>query len=163
KFGRYQDQLKKMSRDKIIFDIIADSEDIRDTYFVEDNPEQTRSYLMQVIRDVLHRYGSAEQEKIRELENRVKELEAGLQEKNALLALQDSQHGQLARTVKEQQEELTIVTERNRELETTLSEYRQQDEEADNAVIDPSSPIDNGRLRMYFFHKLGFLDKSLWK
>lgn len=162
KFGRYEDQLKKMSRDKIIFDIIADSEDIRDTYFVEDNPEQTRSYLIQVIREVLHRYGSAEQEKIRGLENRVKELEAGLQEKNTLLALQDSQHGQLARTVKEQQEQLTTLTERNRELETALSEYRQQDEEADNAVIDPSSPIEDAKLRMYFFYKLGFLDKSIW-
>lgn len=62
---------------------------------------------------------------------------------------------ELARTIKEQQDEITAITERNRTLEGILSEYREEEEEADNGVIDPSSPIANGRLRMYFFASWG--------
>ncbi|WP_286850789.1 MULTISPECIES: hypothetical protein [Sphingobacterium] len=162
KFKRYETKLRQLSADGIIFDIIQDDDDIRDTYFIDDDPDHIRSYLMHGIREVLDRYTSSEQEKIRGLESKLKELETELQEKNALLAVQDAGRMELARTVKEQQEEITAFTERNRTLEGILSEYRKEEEEADNAVIDPSSPIENGRLRMYFFYKLGFLDKSVW-
>ena len=155
KFERYEKRLKQMSRDNIIFDIIQDDDDIRDTYLIDGNPDQIRSHLMHGIREVLDRYTSAEQAKIRELE-------AVVQDKNALLAAQDSQYRELAKTVKEQQEEINANAERNAVLEATLSEYRQEDQEADNALIDRSSPIEDGKLRMYFFHKLGFLDKSVW-
>jgi len=116
KFERYEKRLKQMSADSIIFDIIQDDDDIRDTYFIDGDPAQIRSYLMHGIREVLDRYNSAEQAKIKELESRLKEMEAVVQEKNALLAVQDSQRRELARTVKEQQDEITAVTERNRAL-----------------------------------------------
>lgn len=162
KFKSYETKLKQLSADGIIFDIIQDDDDIRDSYFIDGAPDQIRSYLMHGIKGVIDRYTSAEQEKIRGLESRLKELETELQEKNGLLNTRDLMYQDLARTVKEQQDEITAVTNRNRKLEEILSEYRKEEEEADNAVIDPSSPIENGRLRMYFFYKLGFLDKTIW-
>lgn len=162
KFRHYETGLKQLSADGIIFDIIQDDDDIRDTYFIDGDPDRIRSYLMHGIQEVIDRYTSAEQEKIRGLENRSKELEAVVQEKNALLNTRDLVYQDLARTVKEQQDEITAVSERNRVLEETLSKYRQEEEEADNAVIAHSIPIEDGKLRMYFFHKLGFLDRSIW-
>lgn len=41
-------------------------------------------------------------------------------------------------------------------------EYSKEEEQKDNAVIDLSSSVKEGKLRMYFFHKFGFLDKSIW-
>src|SRR5690606_30771602 len=121
KFKSYETKLRQLSADGIVFDIIQDDDDIRDSYFIDGDPDQIRSYLMHGIKGVIDRYTSAEQEKIRELESRLKELETELQEKNALLAVQDAGHMELARTVKEQQDEITAVTERNRTLEGILS------------------------------------------
>lgn len=163
KFRLYETALKQMSRDNIVFDIIQDDDDIRDTYFIDEDPSRIRSYLTAEIRNILNKYNSAERRKIRELEDRLKELESKLQEKNTLFAVQDSDRRELARTIKEQQKEISAITERNRKLEEILSEYRIEQEEANNAAIDPARPIENGRLRLYFFYKLGFLDKTLWK
>ena len=162
KFERYEKRLKQMSRENIIFDIIQDDDDIRDTYFIDGDPDQIRSYLMQGIREVIDRYTSAEQEKIRELESRLKEMEAVVQEKNHLLNTRDLLHQDLARTVKEQQDEITDITELNRTLEEILSKYRQEEEEAGNMGTDESTPIKDGKLRMYFLYKLGFLDNAIW-
>lgn len=101
KFKRYERKLWQLSADGIIFDIIQDDDDIRDSYFIDGDPDQIRSYLMHGIKGVIDRYTSAEQEKIRELESRLKELETELQEKNALLAVQDAGRMELARSVKE--------------------------------------------------------------
>ena len=162
KFKRYETGLKQMSRDNNIFDIIQDDDDIRDTYFIDGDPDQIRSYLMQGIREVIDRYTSAEQEKIRELESRIKEMEAVVQEKNHLLNTRDLLHQDLARTVKEQQDEITAITELNRTLEEILSKYRQEDEEVGNMGTDESTPIKDGKLRMYFLYKLGFIDNAIW-
>lgn len=162
KFERYGKKLKQMSADGIIFDIIQDDDDIRDTYFIDGDPDQIRSYLIHGLREVLDRYTSAEQEKIRELESRLKELETELQEKNHLLNTRDLMYQDLARTLKEQQEEITAVTERNRTLEEILSKYRQEEEEAGNVGTGESAPIKDGKLRMYFLYKLGFLDNAIW-
>src|SRR5690606_6701845 len=110
KFKRYETKLRQLSADGIIFDIIQDDDDIRDTYFINDKPGQIRSYLMHGIKGVIDRYTSAEQEKIRGLENRLKELETELQEKNNLLNTRDLMYQDLDRKVKEQQDELTAVT-----------------------------------------------------
>lgn len=163
KFGLYGAGLKQMSRDNIVFDIIQDDDDIRGTYFIDEDPSLIRSYLTAGIRNILNEYGSAERRKIRELEGKLKELESELQEKNTLFAVQDSRRRELAQTVNEQQNEISAIAERNRKLEEILLEYIKEEEEANEAAIDPSSPIENGRLRLYFFHKLGFLDKTLWK
>ncbi|SFB96021.1 hypothetical protein SAMN05421747_102327 [Parapedobacter composti] len=162
KFKRYETKLRQLSADGIVFDIIQDDDDIRDTYFIDGDPDQIRSYLMHGIKGVIHRYTSAEQEKIRGLEIRLKELETELQEKNGLLNTRDLMYQDLARTVKEQQEEITAITERNRTLEGILSEYSKEEEEATIAEIEPSAPIKDGKLRMYFLYKLGFLDKTIW-
>ncbi|SFS60861.1 hypothetical protein [Sphingobacterium wenxiniae] len=81
KFKSYETKLKQLSADGIIFDIIQDDDDIRDTYFIDGAPDQIRSYIMHGIKGVIDRYTSAEQEKIRGLESRLKELETELQEK----------------------------------------------------------------------------------
>lgn len=162
KFERYEKRLKQMSADGIIFDIIQDDDDIRDTYFIDGDPDQILSYLMHGIREVLDRYTSAERVKIRELESRLKEMEAMIQEKTNLLSTRDLLHQDLDRKAKEQQDEITALTERNRRLEEMLSKYRQEEEEAGNVGTDESAPIKDGKLRMYFLYKLGFLDNSIW-
>src|SRR5690606_19522433 len=162
KFERYEKRLKQMSRDNIIFDIIQDDDDIRDTYFIDDNPDQIRSYLMHGMREVLGRYNSAEQAKIRELESRLREMETVVQEKNHLLNTRDLLYQDQDRKAKEQQEEITALAERNRTLEEILSKYRQEEEEAGNVGTDESTPIKDGKLRMYFLYKLGFLDNAIW-
>jgi len=162
KFERYEKRLKQMSRDNIIFDIIQDDDDIRDTYFIDDNPDQIRPYLMHGMREVLGRYNSAEQAKIRELESRLREMETVVQEKNHLLNTRDLLYQDQDRKAKEQQEEITALAERNRTLEEILSKYRQEEEEAGNVGTDESTPIKDGKLRMYFLYKLGFLDNAIW-
>ena len=47
KFKRYETKLKQLSADGIIFDIIQDDDDIRDSYSIDGDPDQIRSYLMQ--------------------------------------------------------------------------------------------------------------------
>lgn len=162
KFKHYETKLKQLSTDGIIFDIIQDDDDIRDTYFIDGDPNQIRSYLMYGMRKVLDRYTSAEQAKIRELESRLKEMETVMQEKNHLLNTRDLLHQDQDRKTKEQQDEITALTERNRRLEETLSKYRQEEEEAGNVGTDESAPIKDGKLRMYFLYKLGFLDNAIW-
>lgn len=162
KFRLYETALKQMSRDNIVFDIIQDDDDIRDTYFIDEDPSRIRSYLTAEIRNILKEYNSAERRKIRELKDRLKELESELQEKNTLFAVKDSDCRELARTIKEQKDEITSVTERNRKLEEILSKYRQEEEDAGNVGADESVPIKDGKLRMYFLYKLGFLDNAIW-
>lgn len=162
KFKRYETKLRQLSADGIIFDIIQDNDDIRDTYFINDKPYQIRSYLMHGIRQILERYSSAEQGKIRELESRLREMETVVQEKNHLLNTRDLLHQDQDRKANEQQDEISALTERNRTLEEILSKYRQEEEEATIAEIEPSAPIKDGKLRMYFLYKLGFLDKTIW-
>lgn len=162
KFERYGKKLKQMSAEGIIFDIIQDDDDIRDTYFIDGDPDQIRSYLMHGMREVLDRYTSAEQARIRELESKLREMETVVQEKNHLLNTRDLLHQDQDRKTKEQQDEITALTERNRRLEEMLSKYRQEEEEATIAEIEPSAPIKDDKLRMYFLYKLGFLDKTIW-
>ncbi|MEN5195366.1 hypothetical protein [Sphingobacterium faecium] len=162
KFKRYETKLRQLSADGIVFDIIQDDDDIRDSYFIDGDPDQIRSYLMYGIKGVIDRYTSAEQARIRELESKLREMETVVQEKNHLLNTRDLLHQDQDRKVKEQQDEITALTERNRRLEETLSKYRQEEEEATIAEIEPSAPIKDGKLRMYFLYKLGFLDKTIW-
>lgn len=164
KFRRYETGLKQLSTDNIIFDIIRDDDDIRDTYTIDGNPSQIRSYLMQGIRDILNQYNSAEHERIRELENRLKEMETAMVEKNTLLAVLQTKEERFSKRLNEKQATIEILSKRNRALEETLSAYGEEEENADNAVIDPSDgePIKDAKLRMYFLCKLGFLDTSIW-
>ncbi|WP_257669997.1 hypothetical protein [Parapedobacter tibetensis] len=161
KFRRYETGLKQMSSDNIIFDMIQDDDDIRDTYFIDGDPDQIRSYLIQGIRGVLDQYNSAERERIRELENALKEMEIAMVERNMLLAVKQTQQQDLALKVNEQQAEIATLAERNRALEEILTKY-QQEEEADGAGADQSGPIKDGKLRMYYLYKLGFLDNAIW-
>lgn len=85
-----------------------------------------------------------------------------LQEKNHLLNTRDLLHQDQDCKAKEQQDEKTALTERNRRLEEMLSKYRQEEEEAGNVGTDESTPIKDGKLRMYFLYKLGFLDNAIW-
>ena len=158
----YETGLKKLSEEGIIFDIIQDDDDIRDTYLINDDPGQICTYLMRCINEILNRYTSAEQEKIRRLESRLKELENVVLEKNQLLYIRDLLHQDQDRRDKEQQEEIAALAKRNHIMEEMLSKYRQEEEETGNVGKDESASIKDGKLRMYFLYKLGFLDNAIW-
>ncbi|MCT1526686.1 hypothetical protein [Sphingobacterium hotanense] len=167
KFRLYETELRQMSTDNIIFDLIQDDDDIRDAYYVEESPAQIRSYLTHGIRYILDQYNSAELERIRELENRLKEKDAELGEKNIRLALLQEKEEQSSKQLRDNQTTITTLTMRNELLEKALSQY-EEDEEAEDTKKGEISlsdivPIKDANLRMYALYKLGFLDRSIWR
>lgn len=144
KFSRYEGALKKMSADKIIFDIIQDDEDIRGTYYIDADQAHIRSYLMLGIQAVLDCYASADRKRILELEGTLKKL--------------DQEIINLQLLTKEKQGEIDRLDEQNRKLEEKLSKVT-----CEEPIIEDGEELGNNKFRMYFLYKLGFLDNSIWE
>lgn len=159
KFRRYEENLKRMSSEKIIFDIIQDAEDIRETYFIDADPAKIRSYMLLTLQWVLDNFVSAEKKKNRELKNRVHELENELREKNSLLAMAKDRQKDLEERDERTRKELDVRRKEIEELEESLARFKD-----DELSVEPDNNNirENSKLRMYYVHKLGFLDDSIW-
>jgi len=159
KFERYEEKLKEMSRKNIIFDIIRDDEDIRDTYFIDFSPLEVRDYMVRNLQWILDSFESSQAKKIKELEDRQLELENELREKNTLLKLANDRQRVLGDTAENNRRDLEDARKTIESLEQVLSRYRDEeptDETESNDIKEDS------KLRMYYLYKLGFLDDSIW-
>ncbi|WP_433901862.1 hypothetical protein [Sphingobacterium puteale] len=159
KFRRYEESLKRMSSEKIIFDIIQDDDDIRETYFIDGNPAEFRSYLLLTLQWVVDSFVSSEQKKIKELENRVLELHSELSEKNTLLALAKEKESSLENKIEQSRKKLDSAEWKVDHLQELLSRYMEEEgmEESESNDIR-----ENSKLRMHYLYKLGLLDDGIW-
>lgn len=156
KFGRYGEKLKEMSTKGVIFDIIQDEEDIRETYFIDFRQADMRSYLIQNLKKILDNPKNSRDRKIRELELRVSEMEKTNMELSTLLSGSRSEVGELKKNIEEDREKLQSVNKDNIDLREQLSKF------VDSDKGEATESIKNNKLRMYYLYKLGFLDDAIW-
>ncbi|WP_104383530.1 hypothetical protein [Sphingobacterium sp. HMA12] len=145
-----------MSAKGIIFDIIQDEEDIRESYFIDFRPADTRSYLIQCLNKILESPRNSRESKIRELELRISEMEKTNLELTTLLSGSRAEVSELKKKSEEDRETLQSVKKDNSDLREQLSKFVDSDNEG---AIES---IKNNKLRMYYLYKLGFLDDAIW-
>ncbi len=155
-FGRYGESLKEMSAQGIIFDIIQDEEDIRDTYFIDFRPADTRSYLIQCLNKILDSPRNTREIKIKELELRISEMERANLELSTLLSGSRAEVSELKKKSEDDREILRSVKKDNHDLREQLSRFVDSDRE------EATELMKNNKLRMYYLYKLGFLDYAIW-
>ncbi|MGN5955549.1 hypothetical protein ACP6L2_13135 [Sphingobacterium lactis] len=156
KFGRYREMLKEMSAKGIIFDIIQDEEDIRETYFIDFRPADTRSYLIQCLNKILDNPRNSRERKIKELERQISEMEKTNLELSTLLSGSRAEVSELKKKSGEDWETVQSVKKDNSELREQLSKFVDSDKD------EATESIKNNKLRMYYLYKLGFLDDAIW-
>lgn len=156
KFGRYGETLKEMSKKGIIFDIIQDEEDVREKYFIDFRPADTRSYLIQSLSKILDSSRNYRNKRIKELELRISEMEKANLELSTLLSASRAETSQLRAKNEEDRERLQSRKNENNSLKEKLSRFMDDEKE------ETSESIKNNKLRMYFLYKLGFLDNAIW-
>ncbi|MGV6945894.1 hypothetical protein [Sphingobacterium kyonggiense] len=156
KFGRYVETLKEMSKKGIIFDIIRDEEDIREKYFIDFRPADTRSYMIRSLSKILDSSRNYQNKKIKELELRISEMEKTNLQLSTLLSGSRAEVSELKKKSEEDREMLQLVKKDNSDLREQLSRFM------DNEKEEASESIKNNKLRMYFLYKLGFLDNAIW-
>jgi len=159
RFRMYEDSLKRMSREKIIFDIIQDDDDIRDTYFIDADPSLLRSYILLTLQWVADSFSSADKRKITDLEFRVKELEMNLMERDTLLKVANERNGILEDRERLAQKALEGTYRKIEQLEESLATFIEEEIPPEE---DSHDIRKNSKLRMYFLYKLGFLDDGIW-
>lgn len=156
KFGRYGEMLKEMSEKGIIFDIIQDEEDIRETYFIDFRPADTRSYLIQSLNRILDSPQNTRERKINELELRISEMERANLELSTLLSGSRTEVSELKKQSEDDREIIRSVKKDNLDLREELSKFVDSDRE------ETTELMKNNKLRMYYLYKLGFLDDAIW-
>ncbi|MGV6946793.1 hypothetical protein [Sphingobacterium kyonggiense] len=159
RFRIYEDSLKRMSREKIIFDLIQDDEDIRDTYFIDADPSLLRSYILLTLQWLADSFSSADQRKVTDLEFRVKELEMNLMERETLLKVANERNGILEKRERLAQKALEGTYSKIEQLEESLARHM---EEETSPEEDSHDIRKNNKLRIYYLYKLGFLDDGIW-
>ncbi|QIH36751.1 hypothetical protein [Sphingobacterium sp. DR205] len=156
KFGRYGETLKEMSTKGIIFDIIRDEEDIRETYFIDFRPGDTRSYLIQSLNRILDSSRNSRESKIRELELKISEMANTNLELSTLLSGSRAEVSELKKKSEEDREKFQSVKKESNDLREQLSKF------VDSVKEEETESIKNNKLRMYYLYKLGFLDDAIW-
>lgn len=159
KFRLYEEKLKKMSADDVIFDIIRDDSDIRDQYEIHVDPSQIRSFLLVSLHWVHDNFVSFEQKKIKTLEKKIEELQNALIAKDTLVTLANEQQRNFENKAEEARKELEVSRQKIEHLEESLVRFMD-----DELTAEPESTDirENSKLRMYYLYKLGFLDDSIW-
>ncbi|MGM1431280.1 hypothetical protein ACS126_18645 [Sphingobacterium lactis] len=156
KFGRYGETLKEMSANGVIFDIIQDEEDVRETYFIDFRQADMRSYLIKNLKKILDNPKNSRERKIRELELRILEMERTNLELSTLLSGSRAEVSELKKKSEEDQGKLQSVKKDNSDLRDQLSKFVDNDKEGTTELMK------NNKLRMYYLYKLGFLDDAIW-
>ncbi|MCT1525065.1 hypothetical protein [Sphingobacterium hotanense] len=155
-FERYEEMLKEMSAQKVIFDIIRDEEDIREVYFIDFSPSDTGAYLLRSLQRILDSTSNAENMRIKELEAKISEMERANIEISTLLSGSRAQNMELKQKIEEDRERIGSLFRENGDLKEEIKRFTDSENgEADGAV-------KNNKLRMYYLYKLGFLDDAIW-
>lgn len=155
-FGRYGDKLKEMSAQKVIFDIIRDEEDIREMYFIDFRPSDTRAYLLRSLQRILDSASDADNRKIKELETRISEMEKANLEMSTLLSGSRAENMELKQKIEDDRERIGSLMRENSNLKEEITKFTDNENELTDGTIK------NNKLRMYYLHKLGFLDDAIW-
>lgn len=155
-FRRYEEILKEMSSQKVIFDIIQDDEDIRETYFIDFSPSETSAYLLRNLQRILETANNSNNGRIRELEAKISEMERANLEISTRLSGSRAENIEVKQKIEEDRERIGLLVQENKGLKTELSRF------LDNENEEEAPAIQNNKLRMYFLYKLGFLDDAIW-
>lgn len=155
-FGRYEDMLKEMSAQKVIFDIIRDDEDIREMYFIDFSPSDTRAYLLRSLQQILDSASDADNRRMRELEARISEIEKANLEMSTLLSVSRTENMELKQKIEDDRERIGSLMRENSNLREETTKFTDSENEQTDGAIK------NNKLRMYYLYKLGFLDDAIW-
>lgn len=155
-FGRYKGMLKEMSAQKVIFDIIQDEEDIREMYFIDFSPSDTRAYLLRSLQRILDSASDADNRKIKELEAKISEMGKANLEMSTLLSGSRAENRELKRKIEDDRERIGTLMRENSKLKEEITKFTDNENELTDGTIK------NNKLRMYYLYKLGFLDDAIW-